>query len=155
MKSLIALLMLVLAGLAQAAPASAPQDEAAIELRLKTLSQDLRCLVCQNETLADSQAQLAINLRREVREQISSGKNDEQVIHFLTERYGDFVLYDPPFKPYTWLLWFGPFLLLGLGGWIWWRLVRPATTTPDTGLNDEEARQVAALIARSQQKDRS
>ena len=75
----------------------------------------LRCLVCQNETLLDSQAELAQDLRREVYDLMASGKSDQEVIDFLTARYGDFVLYDPPVKPSTYLLWYGPFALFVVG----------------------------------------
>ena len=80
-----------------------------------TLSKELRCLVCQNETLADSQADLAKDLREEVRQKMQQGMSDAQIKAYLTQRYGDFVLYKPPVKSITWLLWFGPFLLLLAG----------------------------------------
>jgi cytochrome c-type biogenesis protein CcmH len=79
------------------------------------LSRELRCLVCQNETLADSRADLAEDLRDEIRGQIRAGKSDQEIVAFLTQRYGDFILYRPPVRPKTYLLWFGPFILL-LGG---------------------------------------
>src|SRR6267378_2247783 len=87
-------------------------DDPELEKRVTNLSQDLRCLVCQNETLADSRADLAEDLRRTIREQMRAGKSDKEVVAYLTERYGDFVLYRPPVKPTTYLLWFGPFILL-------------------------------------------
>jgi len=90
-------------------------DDPALELRLNKLSQELRCLVCQNETLADSRADLAEDLRDEIREQMKAGKSDKEIIAFLTERYGQFILYRPQVTPATYLLWFGPFILL-LGG---------------------------------------
>ena len=90
-------------------------DDPALELRLNKLSQELRCLVCQNETLADSRADLAEDLRDEIREQMKAGKSDKEIIAFLTERYGQFILYRPQVTPTTYLLWFGPFILL-LGG---------------------------------------
>ena len=90
-------------------------DDPALEQRLQKLSQELRCLVCQNETLADSRADLAEDLRDEIREQMKAGKSDKEIIAFLTDRYGDFVLYRPPVKPITYLLWFGPFVLLITG----------------------------------------
>ena len=90
-------------------------DDPAVEKRLHKLSQELRCLVCQNETLADSRADLAEDLRREIREQIKAGKSDKEIIEFLTARYGQFILYRPQVTPTTYLLWFGPFVLL-LGG---------------------------------------
>lgn len=90
-------------------------DDPAIEERLKKLSHELRCLVCQNETLADSRADLAEDLRDEIRVQMKAGKSDKEIIAFLTERYGQFILYRPQVTPTTYLLWFGPFVLL-LGG---------------------------------------
>jgi len=82
------------------------------EVRIRQLEEKLRCLVCQNQTLADSNAELAGDLRRQVREQVAAGRSDEQVVDYLVQRYGDFVLYDPPFKASTLLLWIGPFALL-------------------------------------------
>jgi cytochrome c-type biogenesis protein CcmH len=94
----------------------APEDsDLELEQRVRAFSQEVRCLVCQNETLADSQADLAADLRREIREQMQAGKSDEEISAFLTARYGDFVLYRPPLKPSTYPLWFGPFVLLGVG----------------------------------------
>src|SRR6185295_10336126 len=95
---------------------SGPDDaDAKLEERVRVFSQQVRCLVCQNETLADSRAELAVDLRREIREQMKAGRSDEQIIAFLTERYGDFVLYRPPLKPSTYPLWCGPFVLLAGG----------------------------------------
>jgi cytochrome c-type biogenesis protein CcmH len=92
-----------------------PNEDPQIEQRMKALTEQLRCLVCQNETLADSRADLAEDLRRQIREQMKAGKSDQEIIAFLTDRYGDFVLYNPPVKRTTYLLWFGPFILL-IGG---------------------------------------
>jgi cytochrome c-type biogenesis protein CcmH len=103
--------------------AQAPRD-AALEARLKTLSEELRCLVCQNQTLADSTAPLAEDLRREVRELAQQGKSDAEIKEYLTARYGDFVLYKPPVKPTTWILWFGPFAFLLGGGLLWFVVLR-------------------------------
>jgi len=88
------------------------------------LAKQLRCLVCQNETIADSRAALAVDLRNKLREQMAAGKTDAEIIAFMTERYGDFVLYRPPLKATTVLLWAGPFMLLALGILIGWRVVR-------------------------------
>lgn len=104
---------------------AAPSDQA-VEDRLAGLATELRCLVCQNESLASSRAPLAEDLRREVRAQIRAGKSDQEVIHYLTDRYGDFVTYRPPFKGKTLLLWLGPLLLLTLGFFALRR--RPGTT---------------------------
>lgn len=92
-----------------------PNEDPKIEQRMKALTQQIRCLVCQNETLADSRADLAEDLRKQIREQMRAGKSDQEILAFLTQRYGDFVLYNPPVKKTTYLLWFGPFVLL-VGG---------------------------------------
>jgi cytochrome c-type biogenesis protein CcmH len=89
-------------------------EDPKLEARLVDISQELRCLVCQNESLASSHAELADDLRREVRDLIRSGKSDQEIKDFLVSRYGDFVLYRPEVKPLTWVLWFGPFFLLAL-----------------------------------------
>lgn len=111
MTRLSVLIMLAwLAGFTWMTPLSA-EPEAAVDKRLQHLAQNLRCLVCQNETLADSSAGLAQDLRKEIREMMVRGDSDKQIIAYLTQRYGDFVLYRPPLKRTTWLLWFGPALL--------------------------------------------
>jgi cytochrome c-type biogenesis protein CcmH len=95
---------------------SAPAfDDPIMMARYNNLTRQLRCLVCQNETIADSNATLAGDLRHELREQLASGKSDDEVLKFMTDRYGAFVLYQPPFEARTWLLWLGPAVLL-LGG---------------------------------------
>ena len=102
----------------------------ALDARLKALEQDLRCLVCQNQTLAESNAPLAEDLRKEVREQALAGKSDDEIRAYLVARYGDFVLYKPPFEPVTYLLWLGPFLLLAGGAAIWIALLRRRARMP-------------------------
>ena len=119
MKRSLALLLLAFC-FASVAPAQVRRPEpvkgdAALEERLHKLSQQLRCLACQNETLADSRADLAEDLRDEIREQMKAGKSDKEIISFLTERYGQFILYRPQVTPTTYLLWFGPFVLLLAG----------------------------------------
>ncbi len=86
-----------------------------LEQRYHSLIEETRCLVCQNQSLADSHAELAQDLRKDIYDMVVSGKNDEEIIQFLVDRYGDFVLYRPPLKESTWLLWFGPFLFLLIG----------------------------------------
>ena len=117
MKGLVLALLLVVS-------AAFAASDPALDARLKKLEEELRCLVCQNQSLADSNAPLAEDLRREVRALAATGKNDEQIKEFLVARYGDFVLYDPPVKRITWLLWFGPFVLLAGGVGIWWMIAR-------------------------------
>ena len=96
----------------------------ALDLRIKKLEAELRCLVCQNQTLADSNAELAGDLRREVRGLAEAGKTDQEIKAYLVARYGDFVLYNPPVKTTTWLLWGGPFVLLFGGAFLWWAVLR-------------------------------
>jgi len=103
------LLLILFCGVALA------QEDPALEKRVRDLSSELRCLVCQNQTLADSNAPLAVDLRDQVRAQLKAGKSERDVIDFLVARYGDFVLYRPPLKASTVLLWTGPFILLALG----------------------------------------
>ncbi|WP_419144817.1 cytochrome c-type biogenesis protein [Achromobacter deleyi] len=98
-----------------AQPPAPPALSAAQEQRADKLAHGLRCLVCQNQTLAESNAPLALDMRNLIRGQLADGKTDAQIMRFFEERYGDFVRYDPPFKPITWLLWLGPFALLALG----------------------------------------
>ncbi len=109
------LLLLTLPTLAQAIQ-PLPFRDRAEEVRFQTLSAELRCPMCQNETLADSNAPIAHDLRRQIFEMMQAGKTDAQIKAFLVERYSDFVLYEPPVSPKTWLLWFGPLLVLALGG---------------------------------------
>jgi len=99
-------------------------SDPALEARVMKLSKDLRCLVCQNETLADSRADLAEDLRNQIREQMRQGKTDQQIIDYLTQRYGKFILYNPPVDPTTYLLWFGPFLFLLVGLAVLFRYVK-------------------------------
>ncbi len=116
MKGLFALLAaFVLATGAIGKEAAPLAEDEAVEKRLLNIAEELRCLVCQNESLAGSRADLAEDLRREVRGLIKQGKTDQEVKDFLVSRYGDFVLYAPPVKPTTWLLWGGPFVLLAAG----------------------------------------
>ena len=126
-------------------PEAAPMtDEPVLEARLLKLSEELRCLVCQNESLASSRAELADDLRREVRSLLSEGKSDPQVKHFLVERYGDFVLYRPELKPMTWLLWFGPFVLLlgAVSGLGWYLRQRRKLADTAPAMSDAERARV-------------
>jgi cytochrome c-type biogenesis protein CcmH len=95
---------------------SVSAEDAGLDKRVATLANELRCLVCQNQTLADSNAPLAVDLRNQIREQLQGGASERDIIDFMVARYGDFVLYRPPFKASTLLLWVGPFLLLLAGG---------------------------------------
>lgn len=132
-------------------------SEADVAQRLQHLSKELRCLVCQNESLAESPAGLADDLRREVRGQIESGRSDEEIKVYLVDRYGYFVLYDPPWLWQTWGLWLGPlFILLGLGGWLLWQLrrVKPAAEPACRGDNVDDAETAAKLAKLKQEFER-
>jgi cytochrome c-type biogenesis protein CcmH len=146
-KLLAALLFLLLPGLAWAADAQPAAADPALEKRLTTLASELRCLVCQNQSLADSHADLAVDLRNEVREQMKAGKSDAEIRDWLTARYGDFVLYRPPLKPRTLLLWLGPFLLLAaaVAGLVFY-LRRRERQLVQQPLNDEQQARVQALL---------
>ena len=103
--------------------AALPQG-AELESRVDRLAAELRCQVCDNQTIADSDAKLARDMKAVVREQLAAGRSEDEVIDFLSERYGEYVLYKPPLRPATWPLWFGPFMLLGAGLWLLWRALK-------------------------------
>ena len=116
MRALIVLLWLLCVPLTVGAETAQPMpDDPVANKRAVHLADQLRCLVCQNQTIADSNAELALDLRRQIREQIAAGRSDGQIVEFMVERYGDFVLYRPPLKGTTLFLWFGPPVLLLLG----------------------------------------
>ena len=140
MRTLLSRVALVLVVALALSPAAFAQADAALDKRLKHLEEELRCLVCQNQSLADSSAPLAEDLRREVRGLAVSGKNDDEIKAYLVARYGDFVLYRPPVKPTTWLLWFGPFVLLAGGGVVWWFVSRRRKRPSDDDDDDVSPR---------------
>ncbi len=122
-------------------------EDEVVEQRLIKIAEEMRCLVCQNESLAGSRADLAEDLRREIRVQIRQGKSDQEVMEFMVTRYGDFVRYRPPVKPTTWLLWFGPFLLLVAAVGLLVRVLRRRNRlSPETPLTAEQKQQAEALL---------
>ena len=146
----IVLLMLVIAmpGEVVAEDARPLAENPQAEARLKALAVELRCLVCQNQTLADSNAPLAEDLRREVREMIAKNMSDQEIIDFLVERYGDFVLYRPPLRTTTTLLWVGPFLLLAIGGTaLIMALRRRQKTLPEAIVSEADHQRVEHLLS--------
>ncbi len=142
--------LLVLLALTGPAPAVEPGErlaDPALEARARSLSQELRCLVCQNESIDDSHADLAHDLRVLLRERLSAGDSDRQALDFLVSRYGDFVLLKPPVEPATYALWFGPLAVLGLGALgIALRLRRRAGTGEPAPLSEAERQQLARLL---------
>ena len=117
----------------------------ALDRRVTNLAHELRCLVCQNQTIADSQAPLAVDLRNQIREQMAAGKSDREITDFMVQRYGDFVLYRPPMKATTVLLWTGPFLFLVLGLFFLFRFLRRRQVPPPQ-LSEAERAQAAQLL---------
>ena len=155
MARLFALLLALLAPTSwayakEAAPAAA---DPALEQRVMTLAAELRCLVCQNQTIADSSAPLAEDLRNQVREKMRQGASDSQIIDFMVERYGDFVLYRPPVKATTLLLWFGPLLLVVAGLLVLLRRLR-RRPAPEPELSAAERERARKLLAESEAEPR-
>lgn len=145
---LLALVLWLLALIVSAKEAQPLSEDPALEKRVLALAEDLRCLVCQNETLAASHADLAVDLRQQIREQMQAGKSDKEIIAYMTDRYGDFILFRPPVKMTTYLLWFGPFLLLA-GGVIVQLLYlkRRRERVGDKPLSEAEQKRVEALLS--------
>lgn len=147
MKYLLIVLFCLLPSFSHAGEAQDMADDPVLEKRMIGLAENLRCLVCQNESLASSHSELAEDLRREVREQMQKGLSDQEIIDYLVSRYGDFVLFDPPVKSYTLLLWYGPFALLlaGLAGLVI-QLRRRKSKVSETHLSDEDTKRAADLL---------
>lgn len=147
MKRWILLWALLFAAPSWAGEAVPVGEDPVIEARMNKLAEDLRCLVCQNESLSGSHAELAEDLRREIRGLMKQGKNDKEVVAYLVARYGDFVLYKPPFRSYTLLLWLGPLLFLGIGGTAWYlTLKRRRSLQAGPQVSDASLKQAASLL---------
>jgi cytochrome c-type biogenesis protein CcmH len=147
MKRLAILILCLIPVFVFAGEAKDIAQDPVVEKRMVALAENLRCLVCQNESLASSHAELAEDLRREVREQMKKGMSDKEIIDYLVARYGDFVLYDPPMKSYTALLWFGPFALFLIGGaGLFYQLRKRRQNAPDAELTPEAEQRAAALL---------
>jgi cytochrome c-type biogenesis protein CcmH len=144
---LVALLWMCLAGSLMAREAEPSAQDPLVEARMLHISEELRCMVCQNESLASSHAELAGDLREEVRSLIRQNKTDDEIKAFLITRYGDFVLYRPAVKPMTWALWFGPFVLLFLALTAMVMYLRHRQRqTPQAGWTDEELKKAERLL---------
>ncbi len=147
LKAFVACWLLVAGFSIHAKEAQSVAGEPLLEARVMRLAEELRCLVCQNQTIADSQASLAVDLRQQIREQLAQGKTEKEILAYMTQRYGDFVLYRPPVKAATWLLWFGPFALLfaGVMGLFYALRQRKKRALP-APLSDDDRRRVEALL---------
>ena len=157
----IALMLGLLCGVCSAQqPAPPAAADAAFEKRVTRLSEELRCLVCQNQTIADSNAELAVDLRNQVREQMRQGRSDDAIRHYMVERYGDFILYRPPVKASTALLWFGPWVLVvgGIGGLALYvrqrRRLAVDDDTENTGFDDYDLPAVSSAPANHDTKQK-
>ena len=148
MPRLLALLPLLFAASVAAKEAPPAAADPVLEKRVMALAEELRCLVCQNQTLADSNAPLAEDLRNQVREKMRQGKSDAEVVDFLVERYGDFVLYRPPLKATTVLLWFGPLLLLAAGFAVLLLRILRRRQAQDPEMSAAELKRAADLLGR-------
>ncbi|MGH8731816.1 MAG: cytochrome c-type biogenesis protein [Burkholderiales bacterium] len=147
-----AVLLLVLALPAYANEAAPAADDPVLEQRVMRLTTELRCLVCQNQSLADSHADLAIDLKNQVRSQMQAGKSDAEIREFMVARYGDFVLYRPPLKSTTVLLWAGPFVLLAAGGLaLGFYLRRRRERLTESELTPEQRARAEALLRAGQE----
>lgn len=130
MRAVLAIVLFVVMAAAAGAESESGFDDPVLDQRYRALIREVRCPKCQNESIADSGAPVAADLRREIREQIAAGASDEQVVEFLLARYGDFVLYRPQLKPTTWALYAAPFVLLLVGGVVFWRILRTRSAQP-------------------------
>jgi cytochrome c-type biogenesis protein CcmH len=148
-KLVVLLLCLCLAPIVHAKDAAPAADDPQLEKRVMRLAEELRCLVCQNQTIADSSAPLAVDLREQVRERMKKGASDDEIVDYLVARYGDFVRYRPPVKTSTAVLWFGPVLLLIVAFVVLMRRVRTRRGEPDAALSDADRARAAALLASS------
>jgi cytochrome c-type biogenesis protein CcmH len=144
-KLLLGCLLILVAAVTHANEAPSASADPVLEKRVMALAGELRCLVCQNQTIADSNAELAIDLKNQVREKLAQGLSDKDVVDYMVQRYGDFVLYRPPVKSTTWLLWFGPFLLL-VSGIFFLGLKLSRRRSPPDALPESEMQRAAQLL---------
>ena len=157
MKNLFIVILLVFQTSVLAAPMDAFEfDSEAQEKTFKKLSDELRCLVCQNQSISGSNADLAKDLRAEVHSMLQAGKTEEQIKEFMVDRYGDYVLYEPPVKPITWLLWFGPAVIFLIGLFYARRFIFQQSSSDDAGeLSAEEAERLTSLQSEQSLSDQT
>jgi cytochrome c-type biogenesis protein CcmH len=146
MHRLLVMVLLAWLGLAAAQEARPLAEDPVLEAQVMRIADELRCLVCQNETIAASHADLAVDLRKQIRQQLQQGRSEQQILDFMVQRYGDFVLYRPPVKSSTWLLWGGPFVLLGAALLGLWLNIRRRHSLASAPLQGAEAERVRRLL---------
>ena len=130
-------------------------DSAETEKIFHKLSEELRCLVCQNQNIAESNADLAKDLRLEIYNMLIQGKSEQEIVDFMVERYGDYVLYRPPFKPMTWLLWFGPILIFAFGLVYVVRFIKSQSKAKaDNGMSEEDIERIKSLHAEQDRQNK-
>jgi cytochrome c-type biogenesis protein CcmH len=140
--------------LAHAGEAAPAVDDPVLEKRVLKLSEELRCLVCQNQTIADSHAELAVDLKNQIREKLKAGMSETEVKQYMVQRYGDFVLYRPPVKTTTWFLWFGPFALLLVGVVVLFvKLRKRAARVAQGGLSEADHQRAIALLNAEEKRE--
>jgi len=146
MRRLLLLLALAWPAFVHAQAEEVARPNPVVEERLKGLAEELRCLVCQNQTIADSSAPLALDLRNQIRTQIAAGRSDDEIRAYMVDRYGDFVLYRPPFKARTAVLWLGPLLLIVIGGAVFFAVVRRRRGTASAPSGAQQRAEIEALL---------
>ena len=143
LRSLLFAAVALHAGAREAAPLA---EDPALEVRVMAIAEELRCLVCQNETIAASHADLAIDLRKQIRIKLTQGQSTQQILDFMVERYGEFVLYNPPLKGNTFLLWIGPFALLAAAGGVLLATLRRRRAGSLQTLSDGDRQRARTLL---------
>jgi len=149
----VILSLFLLASISIAEEAKPLADNPELEAKVQTIAIELRCLVCQNETIAGSHADLAVDLRNQIRAQLQSGKSKDDIIAYMVDRYGDFVLYKPPVKSNTLVLWFGPFIILLIGLWALLRHIRQERVVARLDVENPDAVLKARALLSSVEKD--
>ncbi|ALP54646.1 hypothetical protein Tel_16630 [Candidatus Tenderia electrophaga] len=153
-KVIATVLLLTALGSAQADEAEYTSGDPVMHNRVMGVSEELRCLVCQGQSLADSNSEFAVDMRQQIQELMEEGMTDREVVEFMVERYGDYVRYRPPLKSTTVLLWFGPALLLGLGiGILYFNVLRRKKQIQDVPLSAEDQRRAAEMLKQNESGD--
>lgn len=154
-KAVLLVLLIAVTPLVHASEAVPAAADPSLERRVVRLAEELRCLVCQNQTIADSHADLAVDLKNQIREKLRAGMSEEEIKSYMVERYGDFVLYRPPVKNSTWVLWFGPFILLLVGIAVLFAKLRSRSRqmASAAGLSEADHERAQALLQEQEKRD--